>query len=105
MYVSPTAAGEGLGDGLGDGEGGAGNGFTGDGTGLAGALTSVAAGAVGVGAAPPTEPQARMNTVPAIKQWTVQRMFGRAIFLNIVGEPYALADGYATVFRTFGAES
>jgi hypothetical protein len=70
-----------------------------------GAVTSVAAGSVGVGALPPTHPQAMIRTVPTIMEWTVQRGFGLESFLNILGEPYALNGNDATVFRMFGAGS
>ena len=70
-----------------------------------GAVTSVAAGSVGVGGLPPTHPQAIIKTVPTIMEWTVQRVFGLKSFLNIVGEPYALGGNDATVFRMFGASS
>lgn len=106
VYVSPAAAGDGLGDGLGDGDGGALGTMGPPDVGLGdGGVTSVAAGSVGVGAAPPTQPQAMMSTVPTIKLWTVQRAFGRASFLNILEEPYVLSRACATVFRTFGARS
>jgi hypothetical protein len=106
VYVSPATAGEGLGDGLGDGDGGVPGRIWLLDAGLGdGGVTSVAAGSVGVGAAPPTQPQARMSTVPTINPWTVQRVFGRTSFLNIVREPYALRGACATVFRIFGARS
>jgi hypothetical protein len=84
VYDSP-AAGDGLGEGLGDGAGTAGDGdggATGPGD---GAAARVAAGTVGVGALPPTHPQAMMSTVATIKLWTVQRAFGRESFVIIVG--------------------
>lgn len=88
VYVSPPATGEGLGDGLGDGDGGtpgAPGRIADPWAGLGdGGATSVAAGAVGVGVAPPTQPQAKIKTIPTIKPWRVHRVFGRASFLNIV---------------------
>ena len=63
VYDSP-AAGDGLGDGLGEGEGGDGTVGLLAGDGLA--TGGVAPAGVGVGGAPPTQPQAVTSTVPTI---------------------------------------
>lgn len=85
VYVSPPAAGEGLGDGLGDGGGGAPGRIADPWAGLGdGTATRVAAGGVGVGVAPPTQPQAMIKTMPTMSPWTVHRVFGRESFLNIL---------------------